>query len=91
MKKNTKVAAVNMATYALVLSPLVLAFFDETPSFHRGQAKGALIGIVIVLLVYAYLTLRFTRSSGGSWQQVRLNLRRNFSMLAITRWWRHRR
>lgn len=77
MKKIKKRRLLNLAIFALIYAVLLTSFFDPQPSYFRGYARGGAIGIPIVIVIIAVLTVYYTRKSGGDWVKVRKNLKHN--------------
>lgn len=76
---------VNAVIYILIYGLIVKLSFDPGLwGYQKGALRGGVIGIPLVLLIVAILTVYYTRKSGGDWRKVRQNLKHNFlSMLDV--------
>jgi hypothetical protein len=86
VRKIVKRRLLNGTIYLLVYCFLLTAFFDPQPSYLRGYVRGGAIGIPIVLLIIAFLTIYYSLRGGGNWSRARRNLKNNFLAMLSVGW-----
>jgi hypothetical protein len=80
VRKTTKRRWFNGSLLLFIYAVCVYGGF-LTPNDHsgpQGGARGVVIGVPLVVLIIAVLTVFYTRKYGGDWKKVRKNLKHNF-------------
>lgn len=81
-KHRIRNGVVLVALYAF----LTLSFFDRTPSYWRGSARGTVIGTIIICTIILISTVFYTLKDGGNWNKVAQNIKGNFLAILSFSW-----